>query len=56
VKNNGMGGKCNTLWTEGFIEGFEKGGNLMERDHLEVIDVDGRIILKSVFKKYNGGL
>jgi hypothetical protein len=29
-------------------------GDLIERGHLEVLDVDGRIILKSVFKKYNG--
>ena len=26
-------------------------GNLRERDHLEGLDVDGRIILKLVFKK-----
>jgi len=29
-------------------------GGLMERGHLEVLAVDGRIILKSVFKKYVG--
>jgi hypothetical protein len=27
----------------------------MERGHLVVLDVGGRMILKSVFKKYNGG-
>jgi hypothetical protein len=30
------------------------GGNLMEKDHLEDSDVDGRIILKWFFEKYVG--
>jgi hypothetical protein len=30
-------------------------GNLKERYHLEDIDVDGRIILKYIFKKWDGG-
>ena len=29
-------------------------GNLRERDHWENIGVDGRIILKWIFKKYDG--
>jgi len=29
--------------------------NLRERDHLEDPDVDGRIILSLVFRKWNGG-
>jgi hypothetical protein len=29
-------------------------GKLKERDHLEDLRVDGRIILECVFKKYNG--
>ena len=33
--------------------GFGGGRDFIERGHLEVLDVDGRIILKSVFKKYN---
>ena len=31
------------------------GGNLRERDHLEDLDVDGRVILMWVFKKWDGG-
>ena len=30
-------------------------GNLRERDHLEKPDVDGRIILKWIFRKWNAG-
>jgi hypothetical protein len=30
-------------------------GNLKEREYLEDLGVDGRIILKRVFKKYVGG-
>jgi len=29
--------------------------NLMERDHMEEIGVDGMIILKCIFKMWNGG-
>jgi hypothetical protein len=31
-------------------------GNLRARDHLEVLGVDGRIILKWIFKKWGGGI
>jgi hypothetical protein len=30
-------------------------GNLSERDHLEDLDIDDGIILKCIFKKWNGG-
>jgi prenyltransferase beta subunit len=30
-------------------------GNLTERDHLEDTDVDGKIILRWIFRKWNGG-
>jgi hypothetical protein len=29
-------------------------GDLMERNHLEELGVDGRIILKWIFKKWSG--
>ena len=29
-------------------------GNLWERDHLEDLDIDGRIILKFIFRKLDG--
>jgi len=31
-------------------------GNLRERDHLEDADVDGRIILRWIFRKRDGGM
>jgi len=30
-------------------------GNLRERDHLEDPGVDGRLILRWIFRKWNGG-
>ena len=30
-------------------------GDLMERDHLEDLDIDWRKILKWIFKKWDGG-
>jgi len=36
------------------MQGFG-GGNLMERDHLEDIGVNGRIIVKGIFQELDGG-
>jgi hypothetical protein len=38
---------------EKFIQDFG-GGNLRERDHLEDPGIDGRIILKWIFKTWDG--
>jgi len=48
-----MGGACSRyVGEEVRIQGLV--GNLMERDHWEVSGVDGRIILKWIFKKWDG--
>jgi len=39
---------------ERFVQGFG-GGHLRERDHLEDPEVDGRIILTWIFRKWNVG-
>jgi hypothetical protein len=47
-----MGGECGTNLGERYIHGFWW-GNLWERDHLEDPDVNERMILKWVFKKWD---
>ena len=51
-----MGWACGTYWgEESCIQGFG-GGNLKERDHFGDPGVDGRIILRWIFRKWDEGL
>jgi hypothetical protein len=47
-----MGGACSKYGQERCIQGFG-GGNLREGGHLEDSSVDGIIILKWIFKKWD---
>ena len=49
-----MGGACGTYGRKRRATGF-LWGDLRERDHLENPGVDGRIILRWIFRKWNGG-
>jgi hypothetical protein len=50
IKKNEMGKACSTYGREErFIQGFGE-ESLREGDHLEYPDVDGRMILKSIFE------
>ena len=51
-----MGGARSTCGgEESFIQGFDK-ENLRERDHSEDPGVDGRIILRWIFRKWDVGV
>jgi hypothetical protein len=54
MKKNEMGGACSTYGGE--VLTWFLWGNLREGDHLKDRGVDGRIILKSIFEKWNGGM
>ena len=55
MEKNEMGGACSTYG--GKRRGYTGfwGGNLKKRDHLEDRVVDGRIILRWVFRKWGWG-
>jgi len=48
-----MGGECSTYGGEERCVQCFGGGNLRERRHLEDPGVDGRIILRWIFRKWN---
>jgi len=49
-----MGGACSTYGGGQAYTGFWW-GNLRERDHLEDPSIDGRIILRWIFRKWDVG-
>jgi hypothetical protein len=53
---NEMGGVCSTYGEEERCIEFFGWGNLRERGHLGNPGIDGRIILKCIFKKWYGGV
>jgi len=55
IEKNEIGMACSTYGgEESCIQGFG-GENLREIDHLENTDIDGRIILCWIFRKWNVG-
>jgi hypothetical protein len=50
-----MGGTCST-YGRGEVHTKFWWGNLRKRDLLEDPDLDGRIILKWIFRKWDGGM
>jgi hypothetical protein len=51
-----MGKVCGTYGRrDRCAEGFGE-GDLRKRDHLQNLGLDGRIILKCIYKKWNGGM
>jgi hypothetical protein len=50
---NEMGGACN-VWVRGEVHIRFWWGNLKEEEHLQDSGTDGRIILKCIFKKWDG--
>jgi hypothetical protein len=56
VKKNGMGGACSGCGCgERRVQGFRE-KNLRKRDHLGDPGVDGRILLKCIFREWDVGV
>jgi len=53
---NEIGGACSTYEGPGEVHTEFWWGNLREKGHLEDPGVNGRIILRWIFRKLNGGM
>jgi hypothetical protein len=54
IEKNGLGRACSTYGGIGAVHTGFCWGNLRERDHLEDPHIDGRIILRWIFRKRDG--
>ena len=54
IEKNEMGGVC-SAYGRGAYRGFFWGGDVRERDHLEAPGKDWKIILKWLFREWDGG-
>jgi hypothetical protein len=55
IETNEMSGICSTYGgEERYVSAFWW-GNLRERDHLEDPSIDGRLMLRWIFRKWKGG-
>ena len=51
IENSEMGRACSAYGGDGWLIQGLGGGNLRDRDHLGDLSVDGRIILRWIFRK-----
>jgi hypothetical protein len=54
IENNERGGACST-WGRGEVHNGFWWGNLREINHMEVPGIDGRIVLRWMFRKRDAG-
>jgi hypothetical protein len=55
VKKNEIGGACSTYGKSIEVYAGFRWGNVREREHLEDPCVDGRIIFRCIFRKWDAG-